>query len=250
MAAQTQPEIILYDLACTKNVCFSPAVWRVRLMLNYKRIPYQTIFVEFPDIEPTLKGLGIAPSSGTSSSSQIKYTVPAIHHVSSNTSMMESGAIAQFLESTYPDPPVPLTSELGREIETQARAVAGKVFRASILPREVHILSPRGQEYFRRTREAPLGDHRRLEDLLDEAKEDESWAAVDDGMRAVGELMRTNRADGPFVLGARPSYTDFFIAGSLQNARVVDEGVFLRNMRYPGFRDVYEACVPYMEKND
>lgn len=26
-------------------------------MLNYKKISYRTIFLEFPDIEPTLKGL-------------------------------------------------------------------------------------------------------------------------------------------------------------------------------------------------
>jgi len=26
-------------------------------MLNYKQLPYKTIFVEFPDIEPTLKDL-------------------------------------------------------------------------------------------------------------------------------------------------------------------------------------------------
>ncbi len=57
MAAQADPDVILYDLACIKNVCFSPAVWRIRLMLNYKKIPYRTIFLEFPDIEPTLKKL-------------------------------------------------------------------------------------------------------------------------------------------------------------------------------------------------
>ena len=57
MAAQIEPKIVLYDLACTKNVCFSPVVWRIRLMLNYKQIPYRTIFLEFPDIEPVLKGL-------------------------------------------------------------------------------------------------------------------------------------------------------------------------------------------------
>lgn len=52
-----QPDIILYDLACTKNVCFSPVVWKIRLMFNYKKIPYQTIFLEFPDIAPTLEEL-------------------------------------------------------------------------------------------------------------------------------------------------------------------------------------------------
>ncbi|KAI9732273.1 MAG: hypothetical protein M1818_007592 [Claussenomyces sp. TS43310] len=247
MAAQTEPEIVLYDLACTKNVCFSPAVWRIRLMLNYKHIPYTTIFLEFPDIEPTLKGLGLVPG-GSASGDQYKYTVPAIQHVPTNTYMMDSVPIAQFLESTYPDPPVTLTSELGREIQDKARAVVGTAFRASVMPREIGILSPRSQEHFRRPREALLGH--RLEDLLDPGKEEQSWSAVGDGIRAVGELMRTHKADGPFVLGAQPSCTDFFITGSLQSARVVDEGVFQRIVKYPGYKEIYEACLPYMEKRD
>jgi glutathione S-transferase len=160
--------------------------------------------------------------------------------------MMDSVPIAQFLESTYPDPPVPLTSELGREIEAKARA--GPVFRTSVVPREIGILSPRSQEYFRRKLEASLGH--RLEDLLDSDKEEQAWNAASDNMRAVGELMRTHKADGPFVLGSRPSLTDFFITGNLQLARVVDEGVFQRIIKFPGYGEIYEACLPYMEKKD
>lgn len=55
--ASNEHEVVLYDLACVKNICFSPTVWRIRLMLNYKRIPYKTVFLEMPDIEPTLKEL-------------------------------------------------------------------------------------------------------------------------------------------------------------------------------------------------
>ncbi|KAK5121656.1 hypothetical protein LTR85_004828 [Meristemomyces frigidus] len=244
MAAQTETEIVLYDLACTKNVCFSPTVWRIRLMLNYKRIPYRTVFLEFPDIEPTLKGLGVVPNEA----GQLKYAVPAIQHVPTNKYIMESQAIAHFLESTYPDPPLPLSSELGSKIEAQSRTVLGTAFRTSVMPRETDILSPRAQDYFRRTREAFLG--RRLEDMLDPDEEEQSWKAAGDGMRAVTELMRTNKAEGPFILGARPSYTDFFIAGTLQCARVVNEGVFQRNMEYAGYKDIYEACLPYMERKD
>lgn len=57
MASQDQEDIILYDLACTKGVCFSPSVWSIRLMLNYKGISYKTVFLEFPDIESTMKAL-------------------------------------------------------------------------------------------------------------------------------------------------------------------------------------------------
>jgi glutathione S-transferase len=159
---------------------------------------------------------------------------------------MDSALIAQFLESTYPDPPVPLTSELGRGIEAKARDVVGTAFCASVLPREMGVLSPRAQEYFRHTREASLGN--RLEDQLD--KEEQSWNAVGNSMPAISKLIQTHQADGPFVLGARPTYTDFFIAGSLQSARVVDESVFQRIFKYPGYKEIYEACLPYMEKKD
>ena len=57
MADQQKEDIVLYDLACTKGICFSPTVWRIRLILNYKKIPYRTVFLEFPDIESTLKKL-------------------------------------------------------------------------------------------------------------------------------------------------------------------------------------------------
>ncbi|KAJ5100064.1 hypothetical protein N7532_007065 [Penicillium argentinense] len=244
MEARLEPEIILYDLACTRGVCFSPVVWRIRLMLNYKRIPYQTVFLEFPDIEPTLQGLGIAPSESPGS----RYTVPAIHHVPTNTYIMDSSPISVFLESKYPDPPVPLKSELGQEVELKSRSVAGKAFRSSIMPREVGILSPRAQEYFRRTRETMLGH--RLEDLLDLEKEEETWSSLGDAMSAIGKLIQVNEADGPFIIGAQPTYTDFFIAGSLQSARMVDEKVFQRFTQYAGYRNVYEACLPYMEKKD
>ncbi|PSN67920.1 hypothetical protein BS50DRAFT_522785 [Corynespora cassiicola Philippines] len=240
-------EIVLYDLACTKNICFSPVVWRIRLMLNYKQIPYKTIFLEFPDIEPTLKELGIVPDE-SAAGTMIKYTVPAIHHLPTSTYLMDSIPIAQFIESTYPDPPVPLASDIGNSITARARGVVGTAFGNSVMPREPDILSPRAQEYFRRTREAMIGH--RLEDLLDKQKEDEAWSSIDDDIRAVGEMMQTHKAEGPFVLGAHPSLTDFFIAGVLQSARTVSKEVFERIIIYPGFKEVFEACQPYMEKDD
>jgi glutathione S-transferase len=187
-------------------------------------------------------------ATGEMSGASRKYTVPAIQHVPTNTYMMDSVSIAQFLESTYPNPPVPLTSELGREIEAKARAVVGTAFLTLVMPREPRILSPRAQEYFRRTREAALGHP--LEDLLNPEKQEQAWTAADEAIRSVGELMLTNKTEGRFVLGASPSATDFFVAGSLQSVRMIDESVFQRMVEYPGYREIYEACVPFMEKKD
>ncbi|KAL7924246.1 hypothetical protein ACQKWADRAFT_287730 [Trichoderma austrokoningii] len=238
-------EIVLYDLACTKNVCFSPVVWRIRMMLNYKQIPYKTVFLEMPDIEPTLKELGLPPHD-LAAGNKHKYTVPAIHHVPTNKYVMDSPAVAKFIESTYPDPPVQLDSELGAQIMLKLRAEVGPTAQNSLMPREALIFSPRAEEYFRRTREARIG--RPLEELLE--GEDEAWEALEGKSQAIGALMRTNRADGPFVLGARPSVIDFFIAGSIQTAKVIDEGVFQRIAKLPGYLEIYEACQPFMQKED
>ncbi|KAH8626861.1 Glutathione S-transferase N-terminal domain protein [Alternaria alternata] len=158
---------------------------------------------------------------------------------------MDSVLIAQFLEATYPDRPIPLTSELGREIESKSRTVIGPIFRDSVMPREVKILSPRSQEYFRQTREAAFGC--KLEELLDSEKEGLAWRKVEDDICAVEQLLLTNEKEGQFILGARPSATDFFLAGSLHAARMVDESVFARIAKYPGYKKIYEACVPYMQ---
>jgi glutathione S-transferase len=177
-----------------------------------------------------------------------KYTVPAIHHVPTNTFIMDSVPISSFLESTYPRPPLPLSTDLGREVEADARKLLGPVVQTSIMPREIQILSPRAQEYFRRTREAALGHP--LEDLLSPDKEEKMWAKVDSDLNTVGQMMQKHSSDEPFVHGKDPSLTDFFIAGALQSARVVDEGVFQRMIKHPGFHAVYTACLPWMERKD
>ncbi|KAK3625472.1 hypothetical protein LTR56_020372 [Elasticomyces elasticus] len=245
---QAATEVVLYDLANIKNECFSPVVWRIRMMLNYKNIPYKTVFLEFPDIEPKLKELGIDPGVDKSGV-QKKYTVPVIHYLPTGEYIIDSTPISQFLESTYAEPSVPLQSDLGTKIEAQGRAVIGTLLGTAMTPREPNVLSPRAAEFFRRTREAAFGV-KHLDELLEGDKEERAWATASGGMKAVGEMLKINQKDGPFVLGAKPSYTDFFVAGSLQAARVVDEGVFQKIVAVPGFGEVYEACQPFMVKRD
>lgn len=74
------------------------------------------------------------------------------------------------------------------------------------------------------------------------------WSAVGHGVREARELMKINGGSGPFVLGAGPSYRDFFIAGWFQAARAVDEGVFQKTVAFPGFKEVHEGCLPFMRK--
>ncbi len=193
--------------------------------------------------------MGTAPGTLTPSlPGAAKYTVPAIHHLPSDSIVMDSVPIAQFIEAEHPDPPLAYHSDLAR-IEQKARAAA-HVQIASVMPREIVMLSPRSQEYsprsqqyFRSTREASLG-HRR-EDLLD--GEEGVWTAMRPQLQELSDLLEAG--DGPFILGQHPSNTDFFFAGVLQCAWVVHEPVFERYMQYSGFARVYNACTPLLERD-
>ena len=162
---------------------------------------------------------------------------------------MDSIPIAQFLETTYPQPSVQLSSEFGDDLWSQCRAIIGKPLFKSTIPREVHILSPRSQEHFRRNLEAGIGCT--LEELLPKPEEeDKLWEELDDKIRALSELLQKNRGEGPFVLGKQISYADFCIAGSLQSAKVVHQATFERVTGYEGFAFLHEVCETYMDKKD
>jgi hypothetical protein len=97
----------------------SNRVCPARLLLNYKRLPYTTTWLEYPEIALHLKSLSVSllssgklasstdqQNSGTTpNETDTPYTIPTIsltptHHI------MDSVAIAAYLESTYPVPPI------------------------------------------------------------------------------------------------------------------------------------------------
>ncbi|KAL1410058.1 hypothetical protein Q8F55_004060 [Vanrija albida] len=221
-----EPELVLYDLASVHGVCFSPVVWKIRLMLNYKRIPYRT---EFLDIGPLPDGE--------------KYTVPTIQHLASGTWLMDSRAIARWLEDTYPARPITLTSPLSDAVVGLARA-AGMAAQYSLAPREPAVLSPRSRAYFVSMVEGLLGHP--LGDLLQ--KEEAAWAAADEGMKEASELMMRNCQAGPYTEGERPCAADFFVAGAMASARAIHEGTWEREYAYEGFARVYDGLRPLMER--
>ena len=50
--------IVLYDVDRRGHrACWSPNAWKIRFVLNFKQIDYETRWLDFPDIAPTLKSL-------------------------------------------------------------------------------------------------------------------------------------------------------------------------------------------------
>jgi glutathione S-transferase len=191
----------------------------------------------------SLKISGMVPYKPEQSN---RYTVPAIHHVPTNTYIMDSVPISQFLEVTYPSRPVPLDHDdiaakvwatippLLIMLEPRKPAIMDPISRADIIPKTEGMMG------------APLGD------LIaaSHAGEEETWKTVDAGLRELGQMMTPKEGQGPFIKGQSPTMTDFLVVGVLCYFRAVDEGAFRRMFTYPGWGDAWTACEPFTNKKD
>ncbi|PBK90276.1 hypothetical protein ARMGADRAFT_1064757 [Armillaria gallica] len=95
--------ITLYDIPF-KEVDSPGTVttWRARYCLNLKNLPYQTVYVEGPDIETVAKEIGAAPTGLRPDEVSPKYTVPIIQDHSTGAVVSNSPEIAAYLDMTYP----------------------------------------------------------------------------------------------------------------------------------------------------
>ncbi|KAN0074550.1 hypothetical protein V8E55_011599 [Tylopilus felleus] len=93
--------IILYDIPCiTPGRPWSPNTMKTKYCLGYKRLPSTTVWIELPDIVGLLQFKGIT---------QPPYTLPAIEDPNTGAFIIDSLAIATYLDDTYPNTPKVLT---------------------------------------------------------------------------------------------------------------------------------------------
>ncbi|KAL6905053.1 hypothetical protein GGI43DRAFT_432239 [Trichoderma evansii] len=188
----------LFDIPSKHGKAWSVFVWRTRMALNYKGIPYEMIWLEFPDIAPTLKSFGLAPNPP--SSYDKPYTVPTIKHPSAGY-IMESNVIARELEKLHPEPSL----HLDNGYYDKARASVEETILCllpELAPRIPFTLLNDGSiEYFNRTREEFLGMP--LSEVLESDKAGENaWAAARSGMEKMKALLKEN-SSGPYVDGGQ-----------------------------------------------
>ncbi|KDQ33913.1 hypothetical protein PLEOSDRAFT_1061513 [Pleurotus ostreatus PC15] len=206
-----QPSIIFYDIPSSLDPQpWSPNTWRTRYALNYKGLAYQTVWVEYPDIEEVCKKIGAAPTRTVAP----LYTLPVIHDTSTGVILSDGPAIAEYLDKQYPDTPKLFPSgtvalQYGF-IAAHADAITSLFVFA--LPKANSILNPRSEEYFRRTREQMFG--KKMEELtpVGDARVAE-WGKYRDGLGKIDGWIK--KSGGPFVMGDTISFADVTIASFL-----------------------------------
>ncbi|THH21272.1 hypothetical protein EW146_g252 [Bondarzewia mesenterica] len=186
-------DIILYDIPGTasKDKDWSPNVWKTRFVLNYKKLPHRTSWIEYPDIAALCAELNV-PSSAIRRDGSPYYTVPFIYDPLTCTHVSDSLPIAQYLERTYPDSP---------RLFPDGMHAALRAFEDMWHDRVLQHLFPLMTN---------------LNDLAPVEKHPELWDRVRTGLGRVDAYMNANGEDPTkFWLGDRVSYADVTMAGWL-----------------------------------
>ena len=212
-----------------------------RLALNYKGIDYETMWLEYPDVAPTLKSFGLSPNS-----EGMPYTIPAVQ-LPDGTYMMDSRKIATELEHRYPSPSLRLDSPILKKVEGLIPRLTGPlvgVFMPKVPPA---LLNPPSAEYFERTRAVRYG--KTLSEMGRDSDEEKAWAQVEPLLKEMGDILKAE--GGPFALGQTVSYTDFVIVSLLQYSKRVDEAIYERAVAIePTLRMVYDASEQWLKRDD
>ncbi|KAG9051556.1 hypothetical protein FS837_004066 [Tulasnella sp. UAMH 9824] len=215
--------LILYDIKSKLSgpgMGWSPNVWKTRqvstegFVLNYKQIPYKTVWVSYPDIEPTLKSLGFDPSTVTRAGREW-FTLPVISDPSPEpggepTLVVDSQVIAEYLDSKYPQKP--LLPEGTKALQamflkwTQTNLLVHLL--QLVVPQVPAILDDPGAEYFTRTREQQFG--KKLTDICVGEERATSLAALEKDLATLDGYISRN-GGGDFLMGITPTYGDILL---------------------------------------
>ncbi|KAF2804887.1 uncharacterized protein BDZ99DRAFT_467126 [Mytilinidion resinicola] len=242
------PIPILYDIPSKKPLeSWSLNPWKTRLALNFKKIDYQTEWVEYPAIAPLLKSFGLPPNDPTDPDYFTAYSIPTVRF-DERTYVMESKAIAAELEQRYPDPPLHPSAPLVAEVQKAVNAAFGPLtpILISAIPR--NLLTETSAGWFEDDRKARMGGVS-LAQMEAEKGGEKAWGLAAEPAAALAALLKKN--EGPFLGGEKVQYADFLIVSFLHFVKRVDQRHFERFVALdPAFAAIYDASKEWLARGD
>ncbi|KAJ7174110.1 hypothetical protein C8R43DRAFT_977118 [Mycena crocata] len=215
--------ITFYDIPSTlANKAWSPNTLKTRYALNFKGIPYKTIWVEYLDIEPLCKEIGATPTRNKPDG-RPHYTLPVIQDTSTGAVISDSTKIAEYLDATYPDTPRLMpkgTIALHRAFEETAQSLLVPALYPYCLPGTTATLNPVSAAYFRTTREALIG--KTMEDMQPKGEDHVVlWQKLQDAFGKVDGWVRANGEGSNYLGGDTVCYADMWVAAYVWWIKVV-----------------------------
>ncbi|KIK78789.1 hypothetical protein PAXRUDRAFT_16682 [Paxillus rubicundulus Ve08.2h10] len=245
----SQPMIVLYDVPSDVPQPWAPNIWRIRLILNYKRLPYRTCWVEFPDVEQTLRAINAPPTSVRSDGRHV-YTLPAIlDPIRSSRQpvvLSNQNIIAEYLECTYPARQV--FPEGSRALQSLFVHYISDIFVKPLLPIMVPLshqrLPERSQTHFRSRSPVPLTVPPEREQL---------WKVVQDQFDFLAGILEKNSGmdgDGVVAMGHELTYADFAVCSVLiwiEKVAPHEGWARVRHWNSGRWGRLWEKCQGYMD---
>ncbi|KAK6361391.1 hypothetical protein TWF730_005123 [Orbilia blumenaviensis] len=186
---------------------WSPNVWNARAVLNYKKVPYETEWVEYPDIRVRLSAMGIPSKGGL-----MPWTLPMMRVTTTPADgsepqikyLTDSADIAKFLNENHPDPAIDFDSPITDEAVKTFNANLMDSFVGLVLCDVDLVLPERSAAYFHETR--PKWMMMPIKYFKQKKINEGAWEKMESGMKVITELM--NKNGGPFLQGEKVSYGD------------------------------------------
>ncbi|KIK96338.1 hypothetical protein PAXRUDRAFT_32446 [Paxillus rubicundulus Ve08.2h10] len=204
--------LVLYDIPSKlPGNNWSPNPARPRFALSYKNLPFETVWVEFPDIATKMKEIGASPNKGPDGSDL--YTVPVLSDPNTGALITDSWVIVEYLDQTYPEKSVFPHSSSGL-IDAFDAAFSGAWQPALkfVFLRASQILDEPSAQYFIRTKQEFFRE--KIDEFSPEGpKRNAHWADIEKCFDTTKTWY--DRSSGKWLMGDTFSYADILVACSL-----------------------------------
>ncbi|KAF5354239.1 hypothetical protein D9756_006990 [Leucocoprinus leucothites] len=236
------PLITLYDIPGHTPQPWAPNIWRIRFILNYKNLPYKTVWVDTANVESTLRSIN-APPSAVRSDGRPVYTLPVIVDPTRNPMQPEvlsnTNHIAEYLESAYPARPV--FPEGSRAMQSLFVHYIQEVFAKPLLP----IMIPLSHQQMHHGGGGMP--------MLQGSQREQAWGAVKEQFDFLAMIMDKNAGDGDgtVAMGREVTYADFALCSVLvwiERMAAHDGWTRVRGWNGGRWARLYERCRPYMDE--
>ncbi|KIL00818.1 hypothetical protein PAXRUDRAFT_821275 [Paxillus rubicundulus Ve08.2h10] len=204
--------LVLYDTPSKlPGNNWSPNPAKTRFVLGYKNLPFETVWVEFPDIATKMKEIGASQNKGSDGSDI--YTVPVLSDPNTGALITDSWVISEYLDKTYPEKPIfPHNSNgLINAFSAAFSGLSRPAYKFIVL-RGSQILNEPSMEYYIRTRQEFFKEN--IDEFSPEGpKRDAHWEIIEKSSGA----MKTwyDKSSGKWLMGDTFSYADILIASGL-----------------------------------
>ena len=200
--------ITLYDLAGAEaDRRFSPFCWRIRMALAHKGLEVETVPWRFTEKDKLPQ-----PNVGR---------VPVI--VDGGKVTHDSTAIADYLETRYPDRPTLFGGEAGRGLTSFIQNWTETVLQPALVGFVVLDIcrhaAPQDQAYFRQSREERFGTS--LENVVKDREQ--RVPAFREGLTPLRRTLERQE----FLAGNAQTYADYIVFGAFQWARAISDFALL-----------------------